>query len=201
LFVSRLPLFPLSHGLFPDGRLQLQIFEVRYLDLMRRCHQEGSAFGVVWLSEGDEVQKPGQIPSVYSWGCLAHITELITVQPALLRVSCRGGLRFSLDGVEAGPYGVWHAETATVDADLAVEIPDDLQGLSNRLGQWIASAQSKGFEDHLPMERPYRLDECGWVANRWAELLSLPAERKVELMAELDPVRRLSAIKACLDLS
>jgi hypothetical protein len=106
-----------------------------------------------------------------------------------------------LDGVEAGPYGVWHAETATVDADLAVEIPDDLQGLSNRLGQWIASAQSKGFEDHLPMERPYRLDECGWVANRLAELLSLPAERKVELMAELDPVRRLSAIKACLDLS
>ena len=199
--MNRLPLFPLSHGLFPDGRLQLQIFEVRYLDLMRRCHQEGSAFGVVWLSEGDEVQKPGQIPSVFPWGCLAHITDLITVQPALLRVSCSGGLRFRLDGVEAGPYGVWHAKTATVDADPAVDIPEDLQGLSDRLGQWIARAQTKGFEDHLPMARPYRLDECGWVANRWAELLALPAEQKVELLAELDPVRRLSAIKACLDLS
>jgi len=197
--VSRLPLFPLSHGLFPDGRLQLQIFEVRYLDLIRRCYQEGTAFGVVWLSEGDEVQKPGQIPSVFPWGCLAHIHDLVTVQPALLRVRCRGGLRFRLEGVEAGPYGVWYAETTAVDADPAIEIPQDLQGLSDRLGQWIAQAQTKGFEDRLPMEPPYRLDECGWVANRWAELLSLPGEQKVDLLAEMNPLRRLRAIKACLE--
>ncbi|NCA24799.1 MAG: peptidase S16, partial [Betaproteobacteria bacterium] len=25
-----IPLFPLSHGVFPEGLLQLQIFEVRY---------------------------------------------------------------------------------------------------------------------------------------------------------------------------
>ena len=35
-----IPLFPLSHGIFPDGMLQLQIFEVRYLDLMNRCQEE-----------------------------------------------------------------------------------------------------------------------------------------------------------------
>jgi Lon protease-like protein len=185
--------------LFPDGRLQLQIFEVRYLDLIRRCHQEGTAFGVVWLSKGDEVQKPGQIPSVFPWGCLAHITDLVTIQPALLRVRCLGGLRIRLEGVEAGPYGVWYAETNSVDADPAIDIPVDLQGLSDRLGQWIAQAQSKGFEDRLPMEPPYRLDECGWVANRWAELLPLPGEQKVELLAETDPLRRLRAIKACFE--
>lgn len=197
--MSRLPLFPLSHGLFPDGRLLLQIFEVRYLDLIRRCHQEGTAFGVVWLSDGDEVQKPGQIPAVFPWGCLAHITELVTVQPALLRVSCRGGLRFNLEGVEAGPYGVWHAETLAVDADPPIEVPSELQHLCDRLGQWIARAQVKGYQDRLPMEPPYRLDECGWVANRWAELLSLPVAQKVDLLAETDPVRRLNTIKAYLD--
>jgi Lon protease-like protein len=49
------------------------------------------------------------------------------------------------------------------------------------------------------MEPPYRLDECGWVANRWAELLSLPGEQKLDLLAEMDPLRRLRAIKACLE--
>jgi len=38
--LDTIPLFPLSHGVFPDGMLQLQIFEVRYLDLIKRCHRE-----------------------------------------------------------------------------------------------------------------------------------------------------------------
>ncbi|MDG1109787.1 MAG: peptidase S16, partial [Burkholderiaceae bacterium] len=35
-----IPLFPLSSVLFPEGTLHLQIFEVRYLDLIKRCHQQ-----------------------------------------------------------------------------------------------------------------------------------------------------------------
>lgn len=54
-----LSLFPLSHGVFPDGMLQLQIFEVRYLDLMKRAHQNQTPFGVAWLRSGREVQEPG----------------------------------------------------------------------------------------------------------------------------------------------
>jgi Lon protease-like protein len=36
--------------------LSLQIFEVRYLDLIKRCHQQGLAFGVIGLKKGSEVQ-------------------------------------------------------------------------------------------------------------------------------------------------
>ena len=193
--MSRVPLFPLSHGLFPDGVLQLQIFEVRYLDLIRRCYQDETPFGVVWLAEGHEVQKPGQTPKVFPWGCLAHVTEVETIQPALLRVRCRGGMRFRLDAIEPGPYGVWQAESTEMEVDPIAAIPTDLQPMSDRLGQWIARAQAKGFEDRLPMARPYRLDECGWVANRWAELLSLPTDQKVDLLADPDPVSRLRAVQ------
>ncbi|MDO7554463.1 MAG: peptidase S16, partial [Burkholderiaceae bacterium] len=42
-----IPLFPLSSVLFPEGTLHLQIFEVRYLDLIKRCHQQQLPFGVV----------------------------------------------------------------------------------------------------------------------------------------------------------
>ena len=37
-----IPLFPLGAGLFPDGLLALRIFEVRYLDMVRRALKEKS---------------------------------------------------------------------------------------------------------------------------------------------------------------
>ncbi|MFZ9550941.1 MAG: LON peptidase substrate-binding domain-containing protein, partial [Hylemonella sp.] len=70
-----IPLFPLSNGLFPDGMLHLQIFEVRYLDLIKRCHQQQLPFGVAWIQHGSEVQVPGQVPLLHSVGCMAHIRQ------------------------------------------------------------------------------------------------------------------------------
>ena len=49
-----LPLFPLRTVLFPDGLLELKIFEARYLDLMSRCMRESRPFGVIALKSGNE---------------------------------------------------------------------------------------------------------------------------------------------------
>ncbi len=50
-----LPLFPLGSVLFPGGSLPLQVFEVRYLDMIGRRHRAGQPFGVVALAQGREV--------------------------------------------------------------------------------------------------------------------------------------------------
>jgi Lon protease-like protein len=50
LTLSSLPLFPLGAVLFPDGMLPLRIFEVRYLDMIAKCHKAGAPFGVVCLT-------------------------------------------------------------------------------------------------------------------------------------------------------
>jgi Lon protease-like protein len=60
----RIPLFPLHQGLFPDGILQLSIFEVRYLDLMRQCEASKTPFGIVFIAEGSEIETPA--PSQHS---------------------------------------------------------------------------------------------------------------------------------------
>jgi hypothetical protein len=192
--MERIPLFPLSHGVFPDGVLRLQIFEVRYLDLIRRCHREQTPFGVAWLAQGNEVAVPGQVPRLHAMGTLVRVEDLQTVQAALLRVRCVGGQRFRLGEIEAGPYGVWYGQAEYVPEDLPAPIPPELQPLANRLGKGIAQAQADQLLDQLPLQAPYRLDECGWVANRWAELLPLSAEEKLELLAEVDPLVRLSAV-------
>ena len=197
--MERIPLFPLSHGVFPDGVLRLQIFEVRYLDLIRRCHREQTPFGVAWLAQGNEVAVPGQTPRLHAMGTLAHIEDLQTVQAALLRVRCVGGRRFKLGAIEAGPFGVWYGEVEYLPEDLPVPIPTDLQPLANRLGKGIAQAQSDQLLDQLPLQAPYRLDECGWVANRWAELLPLTAEEKLALLGQADPLVRLRQVGQYLE--
>ena len=189
-----IPLFPLSHGIFPDGMLQLQIFEVRYLDLIKRCHQNQTPFGVPWLRSGKEVQVPGEVPALHSLGCLAHIRELEQVQPNFFRIVCQGGLRFQLHDVQAGPFGVWQGTVSYLAQDEEVEVPAAMQSFADRLGKVIAKAQQQGVIDRLPIFPPYQLDQCGWVANRYAEAMPLSAAIKLKLLGELDPLKRLEAV-------
>lgn len=189
-----IPLFPLSQGVFPDGMLSLQIFEVRYLDLIKRCHQQQLPFGIAWIKQGSEVQVPGEVPALHSLGCLAHIREMEQVQPNFFRIVCQGGLRFELHDVQAGPFGVWQGNVSYLAQDEEVEVPSALQSFADRLGKVIAKAQQQGVIDRLPIFPPYQLDQCGWVANRYAEAMPLSPAIKLQLLGELDPLKRLESV-------
>ena len=59
-----------------------------------------------------------------------------------------------------------------IPGDDACEIPAAQQGAADSLGQIIARLQRQGVSPaEMPILAPYRLDEAGWVANRWAEFL------------------------------
>jgi len=58
----------------------------------------------------------------------------------------------------------------------------------------IARAQQQGQIKKLPIFEPYLLDQCGWVANRYAEAMQLEVEKKLELLSELDPLKRLQLV-------
>lgn len=195
---DQIPLFPLSHGLFPDGMLSLQIFEVRYLDLIKRCHQQGLPFGVVWLKKGSEVKVPGEVPLLHDFGCVAHIRNFQQIQPNLFVVTCQGGARFELHDTQAGPFGVWQGDITYLSNDPEVELPASLQKHADRLGQVIARAQQQGQSQGLPIFQPYLLDQCGWVANRFAEALNIDADKKLDLLRELEPLKRLQMVDALL---
>jgi len=174
--------------------LPLQIFEVRYLDLIKRCNQQQQPFGIAWIQAGSEVQVPGQVPSLHNVGCMAHIREFEQVQPTFFRVLCQGGLRFQLHDVQPGPYGVWQGSVTYLAQDPEFEVPPAMQKHADRLGKVIASAQQQGAIDKLPIFAPYQLDQCGWLANRYAEALPISVELKLQLLSELDPLKRLEAV-------
>jgi Lon protease-like protein len=201
LTLNQLPLFPLNTVLYPGGSLQLQIFEVRYLDLMGKCHKTGAPFGVVALTQGSEMRRPDpDAPSGDGFaneefvdiGTLATITEFSSPQPGLMVLRCTAGERFRIARRNRLKHGLWVADVQTLPADQATPVPEDLQLVSQALGNLIESLQARGAA--MPMLPPYRLDDCGWVANRWCELLQLPPEHKQSLMQLDNPLLRLELV-------
>jgi Lon protease-like protein len=197
--MASIPLFPLNTILFPDGHLPLQVFEVRYLDLIKRCIARGEEFGVVSLLDGSEVRLPEKQETLSAAGTMARIIDWTAPLPGLLQISCIGTTRFQVRSAEQLKHGLWMAEVDEVAEDMVVPIPTEQQDVANALGALIRSLQKKQISTaNMPLAPPYRLDEAGWVANRWCELLRLDLEEKQRLLLQENPVLRLELIQDVL---
>lgn len=192
---AAMPLFPLTTVLYPQGVLNLQIFEVRYLDLMKNCLRDNTPFGVVSLLDGNEVRRPEEKIQLAKIGTLVVIEKHEFVTPTLIDISAVGTQRFTLLSAQQEKNGLWMGEIQTMPADPVVEIPDYLQGSSNALANMINAIDEQGIsEDQLPFRKPYKLMDSGWVANRWCELLPLDKPTKLQLLALDNPLLRLELI-------
>ena len=199
LTLQSLPLFPLATVLFPDGLLSLRVFEVRYLDMIGKCRKAGAPFGVVSLTQGSEVRQPGATEAFAQVGTLATIEEVETPQPGLMLVRAVGMQRFRITSSEQMKHGLWIADVESLPGDLPVPVPDDLKPTAAALERLIHSLEQRGPEaGPLPMRPPWQLDDCGWVANRWCELLPLPVPLKQRLMELDNPLVRLELVSDVL---
>ena len=215
LSLQSLPLFPLGSVLFPGGLLSLRIFEVRYLDMIGKCHRHNAPFGVVSLIEGSEVRKPatavkdaspGQPPGdgfavevFNAVGTLALISEFAAPHPGLMMVRCTGQQRFTITRREKLQHGLWVADVDCVPDDQSIVIPDDLKPAADALGGVIKALQARAMPaDQMPMLAPYQLEDCTWVANRWCELLPMAPDAKQRLMALDNPLVRLELVSDML---
>src|SRR5512139_2403617 len=95
MITEELPLFPLRTVLLPGGRIPLQIFEPRYLDLVSRCMKGDSGFGILRITEGHEVIiAQGSTPPVTAEiGTLARIVDWDALPAGRLRITVEGSRR------------------------------------------------------------------------------------------------------------
>lgn len=208
LALQSLPLFPLGTVLFPSGYLPLQIFEVRYLDMVGKCFKTGAPFGVVTLNSGNEVRQPPRNPAeggmvadeiFYPIGTLARITHLSRPQPGLMLIQCTGQQRFTVKSHNLLKHGLWVADVVLQPDDQRVPIPPDLKTVASTLLRVINTLHSQELPaDQMPIHEPYQLDDCAWVANRWCELLPMALELRHRLMALDNPLVRLELISDLL---
>lgn len=197
--MTSIPLFPLNTVLFPDGYLPLQIFEVRYLDMVKKCIASGQPFGVVPLLAGNEVRLPDAHELLAEAGTMARIVEWSAPRPGLFQIACVGGERLRLLSSTRKRHGLWMGDVETLAPDLPFAIGPEQQYVADALGELIASLQQgKTGADQMPMIEPFRLYDCGWVANRWCELLPLATEQKLRLLCLDSPLLRLELVADAL---
>ena len=95
--MTELPLFPLGTLLLPHGRLPLQIFERRYIDMISACMREGTGFGVVWIRTGSEVAQASKTNlELGAYGTMASIVDWDQLPNGLLGITIEGGSRFHI---------------------------------------------------------------------------------------------------------
>lgn len=168
-----IPLFPLSAVLLPGGQMPLQIFEQRYLDLVRRSMRENEPFGVVWIRRGAEVAQRGQAePQLGDYGTLARIVDWDQLPNGLLGITIEGGERFDLhstarqaDGLVIGQVSEWPASAPAAMAPEWASLLTVLESLQahphvERLGMApdLGDAWQVGWTlaQLLPLEEHYK---------------------------------------------
>ncbi len=191
--LTELPLFPLSTVLFPGALLPLQLFELRYLQMIGECERQGRGFGVVTLTQGQEVHRPGETAQFEPIGTRVQIERIERPQPGLVRVWCRGVEKFRIGATQLRSDGLWLGRVQALPPEPAVQVPEDLQHLAAQMHEALTQLSAHPSMGP-PWNEAWRLQDCGWLSNRYGELLPLPLVMKYRLFALQEPLMRLELI-------
>jgi Lon protease-like protein len=172
-----IPLFPLSSVLLPYGQIPLQIFEQRYLDLVRSCMKSDTGFGVVWIRQGSEVVgTTGSKLELGDYGTYARIVDWDQLSNGLLGITIEGRQTFSVKQTRTSPSSQIFAQADLRDVPLEMPL----------LPQWGSLADVlRGLETHPHIQRMnLSIDyEDAWqVGYNLIQLLPLEEEVKYELL-------------------
>ncbi len=189
--MAEIPLFPLPIVLFPGGKLPLQIFEARYLDMVKRCLKENVGFGVVLIEEGDQVLRnpEDQLPSVSHCGTYATIVDFDQNDNGTLGIVVEGQVKFVVrDHYEAADR-LMMAQVEFIELEEEADIPEDQQHLVNLLEMFMEheSVQDLNLEINFEQARE--------VGARLTELLPCPNHFKQRMLEMKNPLARLNELE------
>lgn len=178
-------LFPLHCVLFPDGPLELRIFEPRYLDMVSECLREDRPFGVCLITSGSEVGAPAQTVDV---GTLARIVDWQRDDDGLLGIGCLGGARFRVLGRRAQSDQLVRGRIRRLPEPATAPVPDEHRDMVELLREFVA-ASAPLYADIVP-----RYDDAAWVARRIAENLPLAPVLAQHLLEQEDAPAALAQV-------
>lgn len=192
--IEALPLFPLGTAVFPGTLLPLRIFELRYLQMVGECERLNKPFGVVTLTQGAEVHRPGAPAEQFEpMGTRMRLERVERPHPGLLHIWCRAEDTFEVLGQQQRSDGLWLGQVRVLAPEPALPVPEHLQDLASRLADALQRLHD-GSAAPQPWPQPWRLDDCAWLSQRWGELLPLPSAMKYRLFALREPLLRLELI-------
>ncbi len=186
-----LPLFPLDTVLFPGCKLDLQLFEARYLDMVSRCMKEGHGFGVVSIVEGEEMGEA--VSSFSTFGCEALIRDWQQRPNGLLGIRVEGARRFKVLSAEVRHDQLTVAEVEWLEPEQELPLQAehaDLVALLEALGQHPL-VEALGMGGAAAGQHA--------LASQLAYLLPFQPEQKLHLLQLGEPRMQLELIQSFLE--
>ncbi|SFM74680.1 LON peptidase substrate-binding domain-containing protein [Marinobacter zhejiangensis] len=184
------PLFPLNSLVLPGGRIPLQLFEPRYIDMLTRCLKEDRGFVVVLLREGQETSTE---VAFYDIGTYVRIIDFQQLDNGLLGITVEGEAKVAVvsswqadDGLNIGDVEYLLDEQPVDMPDEYAELPEVLRALFRH-----------PVINDLNMEVDY--DDARDVGWRLTELLPIGKKDKQRLAELQDPLERLRRLQDLLD--
>lgn len=191
---SLIPLFPLRSVLVPNGRLPLQIFEQRYLDMISQSLKSGSGFGICLLKSGKETVTAGRRQEVHRVGCLAHIVDWDQLETGLLGITVEGSRRFRVRDCWSRDDHLLMSDVEWIDAEAEPVLPvlDEQAYLVELLQDLMKHplVESLGLELDIQDRR-----KLSW---RLVELLPVPMAEKQRLLEIDDTDERIREVEVLL---
>jgi len=179
--LTDIPLFPLGTVLFPTGRLPLQIFERRYVDMISKCMREGTGFGVVWIRRGSEVAEASVTNlDLGDYGTIATIVDWDQLPNGLLGITIEGTERFHIEEVWREDSGLNMARVDIEPPSDVVEIPEEGRSMIDVLA---------GLQRHPEVRRLGLTVDTGnaWnICHVLTQLLPIDNSVKYELLGITD---------------
>ena len=178
------PLFPLTTVFFPGGVLPLKVFEQRYMDMVKRCLQDESPFGVCLIKEGAEVG--AAVP--HTIGSLARIGSWDMPQLGVLNLRALGAQRFQVLDYKTQEDGLLLAQAIKLPIEPVMPLPPEHAACASVL---------KHIVDHVGREKfepPFDFDDGVWVGYRLAEIMPIKATAKQDMLEMNDTLIRLDVL-------
>jgi uncharacterized protein len=191
--LQEIPLFPLQLVMFPGGRLDLQIFERRYIDLVTQCMRTETGFGICLLKKGKETAQVGTQQTIHRIGTYANIIDWDQLPNSLLGITVEGTAKFHIEDCWQADSGVLTANVRFSESDSvgkeAIPVDDEFSALS----QLLENLESHPLVEQKNLIIDYdNLWDLGW---RLAELIPIENAKKQFLLEMDDPWERIENIE------
>ena len=178
-----LPLLPTPAILCPKGRIPLQIYEPRYLDMLSRILKAESDFVIVMLRSDD------QEDSFYKVGTRARVVDFgALTEEGWLTITAEGVSQVKLSNVTRQDDGLWLADTSEQHSGDYVDLPEKYDELKLVLRALVKHPYVKD----LNMDIDYQ--DCREIGWRLTELLPFERQQKQCLYEMNDALYRLETI-------
>jgi ATP-dependent Lon protease len=180
---------------FPNATYPLYVGREKPVQALNQAFEGGREI-VVAIQREAAVDEP-RLADVYEIGILAQLLELETLRDGTLRVLTRGLRRVELRSFAADSVA-YQAEVAAVNEGATRDARDLIRRIYQHFQDYTAVHGILVPDIWLFFDQTR---DPGQIADTVATRMKLPVSDKYELLATLDPMKRLERIEALLDQS